>query len=69
MTKSDSSSGELAVPDSKTELRNVSMLHAQKNAMPTCRTRIVFHTIRMLRFSRAVVKPFPFFADRMVTSV
>ncbi len=35
ITMSDSYSGVSAVPDSRMELRNVSMLYAQKNAMPT----------------------------------
>ena len=53
MTTNDSYSGVLAAPDSSTELRNVSMLQAQKKPMPTWRRRIVFHTMRMLRRSRA----------------
>ena len=53
MTTSDSYSGVLAEPDNRMELRNVSMLQAQKKPMPTWRRRIVFHTMRMLRRSRA----------------
>ena len=52
-TTSVSSSGVFAGPESRMELRNVSMLHAQKKARPTWRSRRVFHTMRMLRRSRA----------------
>ena len=62
-TTSVSSSGVLAGPCSRMELRKVSMLHAQKKARPTWRNRNVFHTMRMLRRSRAtasrVLKPSP----------
>lgn len=53
MTTSDSYSGVLAAPDSRMELRNVSMLQAQKKPIPRWCKRIVFHTMRMLRRSRA----------------
>lgn len=52
MTTSVSISGVLAGPTSRMELRNVSMLHAQKNARPIWRNRSVFQTILMLRLSR-----------------
>ena len=41
-----------ASPSRRRELRNVSMLHAQKNARPIWRNRSVFQTILMLRLSR-----------------
>ena len=60
MTTIVSHSGVFAYPASKMELRNVSMLQAQKNAMPTCRSRMVFHTMRMLRRSLAMANHAPF---------
>ena len=60
MTTIVSHSGVFASPASKMELRNVSMLQAQKNAMPTCRSRMVFHTMRMLRRSLAMANHAPF---------